>query len=58
MMQPEQTCPAPLLPRRHYEPPTKGRYNRRRIDRWKCATAPATAFRRWNVSRRRAVTVA
>jgi hypothetical protein len=23
--------------------------------RWKCATAPATAFRRWNVSRRRAV---
>jgi hypothetical protein len=23
--------------------------------RWKCATAPATAFRRWKVSRRRAV---
>jgi hypothetical protein len=30
MLQPEPARPAPLPPRRHYEPPSKGRYARRR----------------------------
>jgi hypothetical protein len=30
MMRPEPARPAPLPPRRHYEPPSKGRYGRRR----------------------------
>jgi hypothetical protein len=29
MLQPEPARPAPLPPRRHYEPPSKGRYRRR-----------------------------
>jgi hypothetical protein len=29
MLRPETARPAPLLPRRHYEPPSKGRYKRR-----------------------------
>jgi hypothetical protein len=29
-LQPEPARPAPLPPRRHYEPPSKGRYVRRR----------------------------
>ena len=29
MLRPEPARPAPLLPRRHYEPPSKGRYRRR-----------------------------
>ena len=29
MMRPEPARPAPLPPRRHYEPPSKGRYGRR-----------------------------
>jgi len=30
MLRPEPARPAPLPPRRHYEPPSKGRYGRRR----------------------------
>ena len=30
MLRPEPARPAPLSPRRHYEPPSKGRYARRR----------------------------
>ena len=30
MMRPDPARPAPLPPRRHYEPPSKGRYARRR----------------------------
>jgi hypothetical protein len=30
MLRPEPARPAPLPPRRHYEPPSKGRYSRRR----------------------------
>jgi hypothetical protein len=30
MIRPEPAHPAPLPPRRHYEPPSKGRYSRRR----------------------------
>jgi hypothetical protein len=30
MLQPEPARPAPLPPRRHYEPPRKGRYSPRR----------------------------
>ena len=30
MLRPEPTRPAPLPPRRYYEPPSKGRYGRRR----------------------------
>ena len=30
MMRPEPAHPAPLPPRRHYEPPSKGRFARRR----------------------------
>jgi hypothetical protein len=30
MLRPEPARPAPLPPRRHYEPPSKGRYARRR----------------------------
>jgi hypothetical protein len=29
MLRPEPARPAPLPPRRHYEPPSKGRYRRR-----------------------------
>jgi hypothetical protein len=29
-LRPEPARPAPLPPRRHYEPPSKGRYSRRR----------------------------
>jgi hypothetical protein len=29
-LRPEPARPAPLPPRRHYEPPSKGRYGRRR----------------------------
>ena len=29
MLRPEPARPAPLPPRRHYEPPSKGRYHRR-----------------------------
>ena len=29
-LRPEPTRPEPLSPRRHYEPPSKGRYSRRR----------------------------
>jgi hypothetical protein len=29
-IRPEPARPAPLPPRRHYEPPSKGRYSRRR----------------------------
>ena len=27
-LQPPKPAPAPLLPRKHYEPPSKGRYSR------------------------------
>jgi hypothetical protein len=30
-LRPEPARPAPLPPRRHYEPPSKGRYRRRRL---------------------------
>jgi hypothetical protein len=30
MIRPEARSPAPLPPRRHYEPPSKGRFSRRR----------------------------
>ena len=30
MVRPEPALPAPLPPRRHYEPSSKGRYSRRR----------------------------
>jgi hypothetical protein len=30
MLRPEPERPAPLPPRRHYEPPSKGRHSRRR----------------------------
>ena len=30
MLRPEPERPAPLSPQRHYEPPSKGRYRRRR----------------------------